>query len=108
MIKLFNAYRILALTVGVMLLLASLNWVGHNLISESIGNWWWLWMIHGYFYMIYLVVAVPFIRKARWPLEFIALMIVAGLIPGLMFWVENWVAKRFKREHPELFPVAAA
>jgi integral membrane protein len=105
--KLFTAYRILAITVGVFLLAASLDWVGHR-IDHSFPDLWWLWMIHGYFYMAYLVVAVPFTRKAGWSLGYIATVIVAGVIPGLMFYVEHMVAQRYKAENPELFAAQPA
>jgi integral membrane protein len=103
--KLFTAYRVLAVAVGVLLLAASIDWLLHQ-ISGSVPDLWWLWMLHGYVYMAYLVVAVPFTRKAGWPLKFVGHIIVAGLIPVLMFFVEHYVAERYKREHPELFGAA--
>ncbi|UDY23601.1 DUF3817 domain-containing protein [Nocardioides sp. Kera G14] len=103
MTKLFTAYRILAIAVGIFLLIATIDWLIVHLISDSFPDLWWLWMLHGYVYMAYLVVAVPFTRKARWPLSFVALIIVAGLVPVLMFFVEHHVSEKYKREHPELF-----
>lgn len=101
MTKLFTAYRVLAVAVGIFLLAASIDWLLHQ-ASGGIPDLWWLWMLHGYLYMAYLVVAVPFTRKAGWPLSFVALIIVAGLVPILMFFVEHYVAEKYKREHPEL------
>jgi integral membrane protein len=105
--KLFPAYRILAITVGVFLLAATIDYLGHR-INGSVPDLWWLWMIHGYFYMAYLVVAVPFTRRAGWSLGYIATVIVAGVIPGLMFYVEHMVSARYKAENPELFTALAA
>lgn len=99
MTKLFTAYRILAIAVGVFLLAACISYLVHDI--------WWLWMLHGYVYIAYLLVAVPFIRKAGWSVGFFALVIVAGLVPVLMFFVEHFVSKKYKSEHPELYPVAA-
>lgn len=101
MTKLFPAYRTLAIAVGIFLLAASIDWVLHA-IDNDIPDLWWLWMIHGYVYIAYLIVAVPFTRKAGWPLSFVALVIIAGLVPVLMFVVEHYVSEKYKREHPEL------
>jgi len=119
--KLFTAYRILALAVGVFLLVAAINWllshpttVGHDWFrldwvhKPFMVDLWWLWMLHGYLYMAYLVVAIPFTRKAGWSLNYVLVIIIAGLIPGLMFYVEHKVSTRYKAEHPELFAAAAA
>jgi integral membrane protein len=101
--KLFTAYRVLAIAVGIFLLAACIDWLLHH-VDSGIPDLWWLWMMHGYVYIAYLVVAVPFIRKAGWPLNFVALIIVAGLIPILMFVVEHYVSEKYKREHPEVVP----
>jgi len=101
--KLFTAYRVLAITVGIFLLAACIDWLLHR-ADSGIPDLWWLWMMHGYVYIAYLVVAVPFIRKAGWPLNFVALIVVAGLIPILMFVVEHHVSEKYKREHPEVVP----
>ena len=107
MTKLFTAYRILAIAVGVFLLGATIDYIAHALDS-GIPDLWWLWMLHGYVYMAYLVVAVPFTRKAGWPLGYVAAVIIAGLVPGLMFYVEHKVSSRYKAEHPELAVAAPA
>lgn len=106
MTKLFSAYRVLAIGVGVFLLVACVDWLAHR-VDSSVPDLWWLWMIHGYLYMAYLVVAIPFTRNAGWSLRYIALVIVAGLIPGLMFYVEHLVSERYKAENPDLYGSAA-
>lgn len=106
MTRLFTAYRVLAIAVGIFLLAASLDWLLHRL-DAGVADLWWLWMMHGYVYIVYLIVAVPFIRKAGWSLEFFLIVIVAGLVPVLMFFVEHFVSKKYKAEHPELFAVPA-
>lgn len=105
MTRLFNAYRVLAIAVGIFLLGASIDFVLHQL-NDGVPDLWWLWMLHGYVYMAYLVVAIPFVRRARWPLRDVALIIAAGLIPVLMFFVEHYVSKRYRSEHPEVFATA--
>lgn len=103
MSKLFTAYRVLAIAVGIFLLAACIDWLLHR-VDSGIPDLWWLWMMHGYVYIAYLVVAVPFIRKAGWPLNFVALIVVAGLVPILMFVVEHYVSEKYRREHPEVVP----
>ncbi|GAB2979843.1 DUF3817 domain-containing protein [Nocardioides montaniterrae] len=115
MIKLFAAYRILAIVVGIFLLV-DFVWTCAMMKSFSIAAFqtagdpiWFLWMLHGYFYIAYIAVVLVFVRRAGYsPLTFV-LMILGGLVPLLMFYVEHRVNLRFKAEHPELFaaPVAA-
>jgi len=114
--KLFKAYRILALTVGVLLLLGVLSvlltgklesWTLYNVSEDSaaykIGNPLGLiWILHGWFYIAYLIVSFLLSRRAGWSIQYFVMMFFAGLIPVLMFFVEHFVAKRFIREHPEV------
>jgi integral membrane protein len=107
---LFNAYRVLAPVVGV--LLAILVFIGVPLkyipaegsalqtfgsdVTAVVG------VGHGFLYMAYLVVAFLLWRQTRWPLPFAVLVLLAGLIPLVIFWVEKSVVRRFRAEHPEL------
>ncbi len=106
MLNLFRAYRVLAILVGVLLTVlvfvampmkyfltegSDLQSFGDSLtMVVAIG--------HGYLYMAYLVVAFFLARKARWTLGFTLLMLVAGLVPVLIFFVEHWVARKFLAE----------
>ena len=116
MTKLFNAYRILAMTVGVLLLIGVLSvlltgkleiWTLYNVSTDStaykIGHPLGLvWILHGWFYIAYLVTAFLLSRRAGWSMPYFVVMLLAGLIHVLMFFVEHVVAKRFRREHPDL------
>ena len=58
---------------------------------------------HGWIYMVYLVVVLRALAAAevdacRSPL----LVLLAGLVPILIFWVEHKVTQRVRAEHPEL------
>ena len=96
--KLFNAYRVLAYVVGTLLVLLALGMVMKYLFSDgsqiqsygedltpivAIG--------HGWIYMVYLVVAFALARRERWSPAFTLVMLAAGLIPVLIFWVEKQV-----------------
>ena len=54
---------------------------------------------NGWVYIGYVVVAFLISRRAGWPLTFLLLMLVAGLVPLLIFWVERTVAARLRSEH---------
>ncbi|MFL6062872.1 MAG: DUF3817 domain-containing protein [Marmoricola sp.] len=114
MTKLFSAYRILAPIVGVLLAFCSfvvfpmshfttkgtdIHKLGHNLEI--------LWALHGWFYIAYVIVAFLIARRARFSVAFSLLVLLAGLIPLLIFWVEGRVTTRLREQFPELDPVAA-
>lgn len=112
--NLFNTYRVLAMIVGVLLafcalVAAPLKYLateGSSLqqFGESASI---LWVAHGWVFMIYVVVAFLLARRARWTLPFTVLMLVAGLIPLLIFWVEHRVTRKVRAENPELVGSAA-
>jgi integral membrane protein len=107
--NLFNAYRVLALLVGVLLAFCALVAMplkylateGSDLqrFGESASI---MWVAHGWVFMIYVVVAFFLSRRARWTPAFTILALAAGLIPLLIFWVEHKVTQRLRAEHPEL------
>ena len=107
--KLFNAYRVLAIVVGVLLAFCSLVALplkylapeGSDLqqFGESASI---MWLFHGWIFMIYVVVAFLLARKAGWSVAFTGVMLIAGLIPLLIFWVEHKVTSKVRAENPEV------
>lgn len=107
--KLFNVYRVLALVVGVLLAVCALvaaplkylaaDGTSLQEFGESLSI---LWLVHGWIFMVYVVVAFLLARRARWSVGFTLLMLVAGLIPLLIFWVEHRVTQKVRAENPEL------
>jgi integral membrane protein len=107
--NLLTAYRGLALVVGVLLAFGALVAFplkyfaadGSSLqeFGESASI---VWLVHGWVFIVYVVVAFLLSRRAGWSLAFTALALVAGLIPLLIFWVERQVVRRLREEHPEL------
>jgi integral membrane protein len=108
--NLFSAYRVLALIVGVLLTAlvfvamplkyfpddgTSLQLTGDHL-TAAVG------IAHGWIYMVYLGVSFFLSRRARWSFPFTVLVLLAGLVPILIFWVERKVTQRVRREHPNL------
>jgi integral membrane protein len=106
--KLLPAYRFLAVVVGVLLTFLSLFVLpmkylltdGTHLqrLGEDLSV---LWVLHGWFYMAYLVVAFLLARRGRWSMRFTLVMLVAGLVPILIFWVETQVVRRVRAEQGE-------
>lgn len=107
--NLFISYRVLAAIVGVLLLIGTFLALPFKYLAaegsglQDLGEQLSLvWLVHGWIYIIYVVVAFLLSRRAGWSLTYLLLMLVAGLIPVLIFWVEHKVASRLKAEHPEL------
>lgn len=106
---LFTTYRVLALIVGVALAFCALVAApmkylfaeGSSIqeLGESLSI---LWALHGTLYMVYFLVALILAYRARWSPQYTVLMLIAGLVPLLMFFVEHRVVERVRREYPEL------
>lgn len=108
MSALFKTYRVLAFVVGVLLLLGCIGSLLKYLLPEGnslqqLGqDLWPVWVGHGWIFMIYVVVAFILTQRAGWALPRFLLMMIAGLVPGLIFWVEHRVTVQLRAEHPEL------
>ncbi|MFC7495577.1 MULTISPECIES: DUF3817 domain-containing protein [unclassified Nocardioides] len=107
--KLFNVYRVLALVVGVLLAFCALVAAPLKYLTEDGSDLQQfgeqasiMWLLHGWIFMVYVVVAFLLARRARWTVGFTLLMLVAGLVPLLIFWVERRVAQKVRAENPEL------
>ena len=107
--RLFTTYRVLAIVVGILLAFGTFVAIPLRYLTtegsdvQELGETLSLvWVLHGWMYMVYLVVAFLFARRSRWSLPFTLLMLVAGLVPILIFWVERRVVQRTRAEHPEL------
>jgi len=106
--KLFSAYRVLALVVGVLLTFNAFvvfpleHFLTEGTSLQRLGaDLAFLWVLHGWFYMAYFVVSFFLARRLRWSIGFTLLMFVAGLVPLLIFWVERVVVAKVRAESPE-------
>ena len=109
MSKLFPAYRVLAIVVGVLLAFCSLVIAPARYLASdgsSLQQWGedWsiLWAVHGWVFIVYVVVSFLLWRHTRWSAPFAMLVLVSGLIPLVIFYVERVVTRRIRAEHPEL------
>ena len=96
--RLFRSYRVLAYVVGVLLAFGSFVAVPLRYLTtegtdlQQLGELFSLvWVIHGWIYIAYVVVAFLLARRERWSVTFTLVMLAAGLIPLLIFWVERRV-----------------
>ena len=85
-------YRIIAWIVGVGLLTLVLVGMplkyigGDDTVVAIVGP------IHGFLFMIYLVLTFDLARRANWPFLRMILVMAAGTIPFLSFWAERKVS----------------
>ena len=102
-----TVYRVLAYVVGVLLVFCSFTSVLKYGAPEGSGPQQWgadlafVWAFHGFIYMGYFAVALLLAIRARWTLTFTVLMLIAGLVPFLMFWVERRVMHKLREENAD-------
>lgn len=95
-------YRIMANVVGVVLVVFILIAVplrylgGEPRLSRTISP------IHGFFYLVYLGITIDLSRRVGWTVKRTVLVMLAGTVPFLSFFVE----RRMTREVLEHAPVA--
>jgi integral membrane protein len=104
----FIAYRVLAIVVGLLLVTLTVGMVlkyglteGTDLQTFGDSLTGVVALMHGWIYIVYVVVAFLLSRRAGWSLGILALMLVPGLVPFLIFWVEHKVVADLRAEHPE-------
>jgi integral membrane protein len=84
-------YRAAAYTVGVVLVLLvgvamPLKYLaGRPTLVEIIGP------VHGFLFIVYLVVTFDLALRQRWPLSRTVLVMLAGTVPVMSFVAERWV-----------------
>jgi integral membrane protein len=89
-------YRVAAYVVGVFLLILTLvamplKYLAHQSALVAIVG-----PIHGFLYMVYLVVAFDLSMRARWPFKYTLAVLLAGTIPFLSFVAERKVTHRVR------------
>ena len=104
-------YRVLAWATGVFLLLLTLHVLVQWQQSASeglaygdapgLGRWIpgadrVVPLVHGYLYLVYVIVAVDLWFRARLPIGRTVLVVLAGTIPFMSFVAERWVTHRLQ------------
>jgi integral membrane protein len=110
---LVRAYRILAYVVGVLLAFGALvvlpckYLLADGSTLQSFGSDASIvWLFHGWIYLVYFIVTFVLAVRVRWTIPFTILVLVAGLVPLLIFWVEHWVMERLRADNPEQLGLA--
>ena len=89
-----RAYRFMAFLTGVVLISGCVA-----LILKYATSWdmepgtGYLWVAHGYLYLIYVIVTGVLGFKLHWPLARYALVMLAGTIPTMSFVAEHFVTR---------------
>ena len=87
-------YRIAAFTTGFVLLAGTimliLKAVGVPHMEPETG---WVWVFHGWFFLVYVALTFLIGLKMRWPLLKYLLVMVAGTIPTMSFVAEHYVMR---------------
>jgi integral membrane protein len=89
-------YRVIAYVVGVFLLILTLVAMPLKYFADAPAMVAIVGPIHGFLYMVYLVIAFDLSMRARWPLRYTALILLAGTVPFLSFVAERSVTKRVR------------
>jgi integral membrane protein len=89
-------YRVVAYVVGVFLLILTLVAMPLKYFADSPTMVAIVGPIHGFLYMVYLVVAFDLSLRARWPLRYTVLILLAGTVPFLSFVAEHNVTRRVR------------
>lgn len=92
-----RAYRVMAYVTGTMLIVLCFVGIplqvfaGNDAVAKVVGT------LHGFLYIVYLVVAFTMTRLVRIRTASLTTVIVlaAGTIPVLTFVVERWVTRRY-------------
>ena len=85
-------YRVMAFATGFMLAFCCLvAWPLEHLAGVKI--MWVPWMLHGWFFIVYILASVDLGLRRRWPLLKLGLVILAGTVPFAAFFVEHKIAQ---------------
>lgn len=58
----------------------------------------WVLIVHGWFYVVYLVASYVLWQQMRWPIVWLIAMAAGGVVPFLSFITEWYMSRRAKRD----------
>jgi integral membrane protein len=91
--KSLRRYQIIAYIAGLVLIAFTIEITIKYTLGPEIP---WFAQLHGFVYMVYLVLAFDVSRKAKFNLKQTAAILLAGTIPLLSFYAERWVTEQIK------------
>jgi integral membrane protein len=86
-------FRAMAYVVGVLLIVLFFVAMPLKYLADSPALVAVVGPIHGFLYMVYLVVAFHLAMRQRWPLRQTALLLLAGTVPVMSFVAERWATR---------------
>lgn len=91
-------YRVMAFVTGVVLLTGCLALILKAAGVPHMEPWTgFVWVAHGYLYLVYVIMVAMLGVKLRWPLLRFALVMVAGTVPTASFFAEHYVTRAARR-----------
>jgi integral membrane protein len=93
-------YRITTYIVGALLIVLTYGTIlkyanGDDRIVATVG------MLHGFLYMVFLVITADLARRARFSFKFTILIMLAGTVPGLSFVAERFATRKVRARMAE-------
>ena len=91
-------FRVMAIIAGVMSLLLWFVYMPIKYIFEAPdlhSSVIWIPMVHGYLYPIYILTAIQFATKARWPIMKMLGLVLAGTLPVASLLAERRVVRSY-------------
>ena len=93
-------YRVLAWITGLWLLLLVAELVCKYLLHLEMPSWVVaVPIIHGWVYLVYLMLTLDLAIKVRWPIATTILTLLAGTIPFLSFYVEHQRTRQVRSDY---------
>ena len=100
-------YRVMAIIVGCMVIVVftlffaqlatdDTSWFNRHDTAITVID-----QVHGFLYMIFLVMAALLARRAKWEIPFTITTLLAGTIPIVSFWAERRATRAVRAAHPE-------
>lgn len=83
-------FKVMAVIVGIGLLVLVAELVLHYGFANDALSWWP--QPHGFIFIVYVIATANLGFKAGWPLPTMILVMLAGCVPFLSFWVERRMA----------------
>ena len=96
-------YRVMAFVTGVVLLAGCIALILKAAGVHHMEPWTgFIWVAHGYLYLVYVIMVAMLGVKLRWPLLRFALVMLAGTIPTASFFAEHYVTRAARQARTDV------
>lgn len=91
-------FRIMAFVTGTVLLAGTIALIIKESGAPHMEPWTgFLWLGHGYCYLVYVITVAVLGVRLKWPLARFAVVMLAGTIPTMSFVAEHFVTRAARR-----------